>query len=193
MEYYKICPSCGIKNKCSNSFCECGVDLASVKTMAAAAGDEKAAGAFSADRPGCLTVYALLIYGSGVAFSLLGVAGGIAALIYELINGPASYISMTVFIIAGSAGFAAFYSFLTRGYLEMRPWARYWAILVHGMNVPGSLTMSCSAVGFITAAIDRGDSGAVAIAVLAAATMIGVVALNGYTLYWFIKNGKYFS
>jgi hypothetical protein len=193
MEYIKRCPSCGTKNNCSGSFCACGADLTNVRIEALAVEGEKPSAAFPGERPGCLTAYALLLYGWGVVGGILFAAAGIATFIVEWAKDSYSHMGTVVFMIGAGAAIAFVCYFFTRAFLEMRTWARYWALIQHGMNVPGSLSFLCYSIIPIMAAVQKGDAGIIALSILLAAFGVSLVALNGYALYWFAANGKYFS
>jgi hypothetical protein len=189
MEYFKRCPSCGAKNNSSRSSCECGADLTKVKIEAVAVEGGKASAVFSGERPGCLTAYVVLLYGPGIVGGILAAVAGIASMLIDLMARSNSSTGTGIFLVFFGILMALFCYWIARGFWDMRSWARYWALIQHGLSVPGSISLATP----ILAGLANGDTRVILVTAALSVIGLGFAALNGYTVYWFAVNGKYFS
>jgi hypothetical protein len=149
----------------------------------------KASAVFSGERPGCLTAYVVLLYGPGIAGGILAAVAGIAYILIDLTAGSNAGTGTGISPVFFGILMALFCYWIARGFWDMRSWARYWALFQQGLSVPGSISLATP----ILAGLANGDTSVILVTAALSVIGLGFAALNGYTVYWFAVNGKYFS
>lgn len=193
MENFRRCPGCGTRNISSRVFCSCGADLSQAEVESVPASTPVSSPKIDREtpykRPGCLTVYAILVGGIGILMGLLFVGVGVVLLFAKDAAGKGPDAgSSIVFIVCGLFGAGVMY-LLARGLWEMRTWARYLFLLQHALSLPGSISISLP----LGALIMSGSYGVLILFIIFLIVAIGFALLNIYAVIWFAVNGKYFS
>lgn len=133
-------------------------------------------------RPGCVSVYAVLLWISGG----LGVIGGLCTLsgLTGLVEGGVGIAELLLMGI--SLLFAAIYIVTGYGLWQMKKWAWALVVIYHSLAVIGGLIGLAGGFFLIV------DSAAAELSVYLCSALFSL-ALNGYILYWFIQNRALFN
>jgi hypothetical protein len=164
------CSACGHSNLSWRSVCE--------KCRAQLATPNKTYVPTRWERPGCVTAYAILLWGSA---ALAGIGGPISALI--LASEKEDSVVLALFLAAVAIGAAALNVAIGWGLWHLKNWARILVIVFQSLGVASSLASLC-----LTLALASGEVEPTRLC----STIVGL-AINGYIIYWFASHSEYFN
>lgn len=159
------CPSCGRFNASWRSVCEqCHTQLAP---------PDRPTSASLHTRPGCVTVYAILLGAGAFFLAISSLIGGIIVL--------GSDVAIGLLLMVGGSALAALEFLIARGLWNMRNWARIIVIILQILGVLNGLLQM-----FLRIAIFG------SVSLIDIGIFILGLAIGGYVIYWFASHGEYF-
>ncbi len=172
------CAACGHANPSWRTHCEkCTSRLVAADKPGADTyyiGAPPSASATPRERPGCVTLYAALLF---LGAAVMAVAGFVVAARVASSNG-------NVLLSVGALGalwiIAALYFLLARGLWQLKNWARIIIIVVQGLGVVIDFLLLFLSVG---GSLRAGNF----------VSSLGGLVIGGIILYWFSVHGEYFS
>jgi hypothetical protein len=180
------CPSCGHLNAPGRLTCEsCGTNLLKTPSYAAAMPGARPGRVTPKERPGCVTVYAVLLGIGGAATSLQGI--GLFAEEVGLSESLTCGISLL---------FSAFYFSMAYGLWNLKNWGRILVIVSRSLQIAVQL---CAWVALIAMAmvysLGNGHDASIGLEVWLIITLFALVglAVNIVIIWWFASHKEYFN
>ncbi len=172
------CAACGHANPSWRTHCEkCTSRLVAADRAAADTyyiGAPPSASATPRERPGCVTLYAALLF---LGAAVVAIAGFVVAARVASSNGN---VLLSVGALIAIWIIAALYFLLAQGLWQLKNWARIIIIVFQGLGVVANLLAFLLSVGGSSRAANLGSA-------------VGGLIVGGIILYWFSVHGEYFS
>jgi ribosomal protein L40E len=199
-----ICPICGTENPVEATHCtNCRVNLRlalkdpdEIERIRREVGQHREStreesppvrAAYSplGERPGCVTLYAVLL---GIVAGLTVIEGTIS--FFALIGGSYENPGLGIIVVAGILVVAGLEFLLARGLWQLKNWARITVIVIQGLGVLSSvlyfvlIALGTRAINLATREITYDTSGIIG-------EIVGL-AISGYIIYWFASHRQHF-
>jgi hypothetical protein len=132
-------------------------------------------------RPGCLTIYATLLFLGSASFLCIGIFGSISPLL-ESEDFPSQAAGITMALVG------AFMFILAIGLWYLKNWARIAVIVMQSLGIVMSIFSVYTALTTTSTALNQNISPILTIAVAIIAISLQITIIS-----WFIRNGHYFK